>query len=92
MFYQDDDEDYKPIYKHWSRVAREEFTRAQIVMTAKDNRDLCSPVWYAMQDELLRRDVLDLRKTMRREGKEARGGGSPYGLFKKDKPKKRLSK
>lgn len=91
MFYQDDDEDYKPIYKHWSRVAREEFTRPQIVMTAKDNRDLCSPVWYAMQDELLYRDRMDLRKTLRREAKEAKAGLSPYGL-QRDKPEKRLSK
>ena len=91
MFYQDDDEDYKPIYKHWSRVAREEFTRAQIVMTAIDNRDLCSPVWYAMQDELLYRDRVDLRKTLRREAKEAKAGQNPYGL-QRDKPEKRLAK
>ncbi len=91
MFYQDKDEDYKTIYKHWSRVAREEFTRAQIVTTAIDNRDLCSPVWYAMQDELLRRDANDRRRMLRQEMKAIRKGQNPYGL-QRDKPEKRLSK
>ena len=62
-------EEWESAYKHWSRIAREEFTRGQIVATASDPdyRDYNSPVWWAMQDELQRRDEIELKKTMRRE-------------------------
>lgn len=62
-------EEWESAYKHWSRLAREEFTRGQIVATASDPdyRDYNSPVWWAMQDELQRRDEIELKKTMRRE-------------------------
>lgn len=64
----------KRAYQHWSRVAREEFTRGQVVATAADPdyRDYSSPVWWAMQDELQRRDEIDLRRSMRREVKAAK--------------------
>lgn len=66
--------EWKLAYEHWSRVAREEFTRAQIVETAADPdyRDYSSPVWWAMQDELQRRDALDLKRRMRSEVSEAK--------------------
>ncbi len=70
-------------YQHWRKVAREEFTRGQIVQTAADNLDLCSPIWNAMQDELQYRDRLDTRKIFRREMREAE---------EKDKLKKHSSK
>ena len=65
--------EWKRAYQHWSRVAREEFTRGQVVATAADPdyRDYSSPVWWAMQDELQRRDEIDLRRSMRREVKAA---------------------
>ena len=66
--------EWKRAYEHWSRVAREEFTRGQIVTTAADPdyRHYSSPVWWAMQDELQRRDALDLKRQMRREIKAAK--------------------
>lgn len=70
-------------YQHWRKVAREEFTRGQIVQTGADNLDLCSPIWNAMQDELQYRDRMDLRKMFRREMREAK---------EKDKLKKHSSK
>ena len=57
--------EYDDAYKHWANVARHHFTRAQIVETAKDNRDMCSPIWQAMQDELTHRDKLALAKEHR---------------------------
>jgi hypothetical protein len=62
-------EEWESAYKHWSRLAREEFTRGQIVATASDPdyRDYNSPVWWAMQDELQYRDKIYLRRMMRRE-------------------------
>ena len=84
-------DDYEFAYQHWLKVAREEFTRDQIVQTAADNRDLANPVWYAMQDELQRRDELEKKRMFRRELREAEKGLSPYGL-ETDKPKKRLPK
>ena len=94
-FYDDDDmttEEYKESYAHWGKVARNEFTRNQIVRTAADNMDLSSPVWNAMQAELKYRDKLDALKMMRREMKEAVEGKSPYGLSTFVKPKKRIRK
>jgi hypothetical protein len=66
--------EWKRAYQHWSRVAREEFTRGQVVATAADPdyRDYSSSVWWAMQDELQRRDEIDLRRSMRREVKAAK--------------------
>jgi len=64
--------EYDKIYNHWRKVARNEFTRQQIVMTAEDNMDYSSPLWHAMQDELRYRDELDLKQRMRRELKEAK--------------------
>ena len=61
--------EYKEAYTHWSRLARNEFTRAQIVETAKDNIDMCSPIWNAMQDELAYLDKLSLAKEFRREAR-----------------------
>ena len=84
--------EYKKSYSHWLKVARNEFTRNQIVMTAIDNRDLTSPVWNAMQAELKYRDKLDALKMMRREMKEAVEGRSPYGISTFVKPKKRIRK
>jgi len=94
-FYDDDDmttAEYKQSLAHWKKVARNEFTRNQIVMTAADNMDLCSPVWNAMQFELLYRDQLDAKKMMSRELKAAVKGESPYGLSAFVKPKKRIRK
>tara|TARA_R100001082_G_scaffold111138_1_gene93620 strand:- start:1815 stop:2060 length:246 start_codon:yes stop_codon:yes gene_type:complete len=66
--------EYKEAYTHWSRLARNEFTRAQIVATAADPdyRDYTSPVWWAMQDELQRRDKIDYRRMARKEMKQAK--------------------
>ena len=72
-------------------MAKEEFTRGQIAQTAEDNRDLCSPVWNAMQDELLRRDANDRKRMLRQEMKDIHRGQNPYGL-QRHKPEKRLSK
>ena len=69
-----------------SRIARH-FTRAQLIETAKENRDLTNPVWHVVQDELQRRDELDKKRTLRRELREAKKGLHPYG-FQTDKPKK----
>jgi|19_taG_2_1085344.scaffolds.fasta_scaffold02302_5 hypothetical protein len=94
-FYDDDDmttEEYNESYAHWLKVARNEFTRNQIVQTAADNRDLCSPVWNAMQAELLHRDKLDAKRMMNREMKAAVKGESPYGISTFVKPKKRIRK
>ena len=94
-FYDDDDmttAEYKKSYTHWLKVARHEFTRNQIVMTAADNRDLSSPVWNAMQAELIYRDKLDAKRMMNREMKAAVKGESPYGISTFVKPKKRIRK
>jgi len=93
-FYKDDFSlaEYKESYAHWSKVARNEFTWNQIVETAHENMSLSSPVWHAMQDELLYRDELDRRKVLRKEAKIIRNGGSAYGLNQTDKPKKRTRK
>lgn len=94
-FYYDDDmtiTEYKESFAHWSKVARNEFTRSQIVMTAADNRDTCSPIWNAMQTELLHRDQLDGKKMMRRELQAALAGKSPYGISDFVKRKKRTRK
>lgn len=66
--------EWRQAYEHWSKVARYEFNRSQIVETAADPdyRGLSSPVWHAMQDELLRRDKLDLARIMRAEVKAAK--------------------
>lgn len=77
--------EYDKVYNHWRNVARNEFTRQQIVMTAEDNRDYSSPVWWAMQDELQYRDELDLKRRMRRELKEAKKKDNLYKT-----PKSRL--
>jgi len=82
---------HKPIYRYWKRVAKEEFTRGQIAQTAEDNRDLCSPVWNAMQDELLRRDANDRKRMLRQEMKDIHRGQNPYGL-QRHKPEKHISK
>jgi len=81
--------EWKSAYKHWSRVAREEFTRGQIVTTAADPdyRDYSSPVWWAMQDELQRRDEIDFRRNMRREIKAAKKKDK-YALRRKLRLKK----
>ena len=60
-----DMEEYNFAYDHWLKVARNEFTRGQIVETAKDNMDMCSPIWNAMQDELAHRDKLLLANSLR---------------------------
>ena len=73
-----------------NRIARH-FTRAQLVETAKENRDLTNPVWHVVQDELQRRDELDKKRTLRRELREAKKGLHPYGL-QTDKPKKQARK
>jgi len=78
-------------YEQQLKVAKEEFTRGQIVQTAIDNRDLCSPVWNAMQDELLRRDANDRKRMHRQEMKDIRKGQNPYGL-QRHKPEKHISK
>ncbi len=65
-------EEYNFAYNHWSKVARNEFTRGQIVETAKDNMDMCSPIWNAMQDELAHLDKLSLAREFRREAKRLR--------------------
>lgn len=80
-----DIKEYNFAYDHWLKVARNEFTRGQIVETAKDNMDMCSPIWNAMQDELAHRDKLSLAKEFRREAKRLRRFDRRWG---RDKPKK----
>ena len=80
-----DMEEYNFAYDHWLKVARNEFTRGQIVETAKDNMDMCSPIWNAMQDELAHRDKLLLAKEFRREAKRLRRFNRRWRV---DKPKK----
>ena len=80
-----DMKEYTFLYNHWAKVARNEFTRAQIVQTAVDNIDMCSPVWNAMQDELAYRSKLAMAKHFRREAKRLQRFTRKY---KRDKPKK----
>lgn len=81
----EDIEEYNFLYAHWAKVARHEFTRGQVVETAKDNMDMCSPIWNAMQDELAYRDKLLLAKEFRREAKRLRRFNRRW---RKDKSKK----
>jgi|TARA_R100001530_G_scaffold21164_1_gene17496 hypothetical protein len=95
VFYDDNNitrAEYKKSLAHWKKVARNEFTRGQIVQTAAGNLDLCSPVWNAMQFELLHRDQLDASRMMNRELKSAIKGESPYGISTVVKRKKRTRK
>ena len=80
-----DMEEYNFAYDHWLKVAHNEFTRGQIVETAKDNMDMCSPIWNAMQDELAHRDMLLLRKEFRREDKRLRRFKRRWGTDKHKK-------
>ena len=81
--------EWERAYEHWSRVAREEFTRAQIAETAADYRDYSSPVWWAMHDELQRRDSLDMKRRMRSEVSEAKKRDK-YALRRKLRLKNQL--
>jgi len=82
-----DMKEYAFLYNHWAKVARNEFTRAQIVQTAVDNIDMCSPVWNAMQDELAYRSKLAMAKHFRREAKRLQRFTRKY---KREKRKKVL--
>ena len=82
-----DMEEYNFLYNHWAKVARNEFNRAQIVQTAVDNMDMCSPIWNAMQDELSYQNKLAMAKHFRKEAKRLQRFTRKY---KRDKRKKVL--
>ena len=84
--------DYDKAYDYWSRMAKEEFNRPQIVETAADHRDYSSPIWWAMQDELQRRDAIDLKRYMRRELKAAKKRDNLYKTPKSRLKNQRLRK
>ena len=66
FYYMDEDVSFSEVKARWDKVCRE-FSDGALLETAKENIDMCSPVYIACQDEMNRRQELGYRKLMRDE-------------------------
>ena len=65
-YYTDSDTSFSEVKSKWDRVCRE-LSFGALIETAKENIDMCSPVYIACQDEMNRRVKLNQEKLMRDE-------------------------
>ena len=65
-YYTDQDMSFIEVRDRWSKICQE-FSDGALLETARENLDMCSPVYIACQDEMNRRNKLSMEKSMRDE-------------------------